>query len=57
MNKNQNTDKGSNHNIYADIDQLRRLQFQARGFDFKSSQSANSILSGNNVSKLRGRGL
>jgi uncharacterized protein (DUF58 family) len=53
----QNNDKALNHNIYADIDQLRRLQFQARGFDFRSSQSANSILSGNNVSKLRGRGL
>ena len=57
MLKKQDKAKKTNHNIYADIAQLRRLQFQARGFDFKPTQSVNSVLSGNNASKLRGRGL
>ena len=57
MAKTQNTKENLDHNIYVDIAQLRRLQFQARGFDFKPKQSVNSVLSGNNVSKLRGRGL
>ncbi len=43
--------------IYVGMDSLRRLQFKARGFSFSSRQPANSILSGKNVSKLRGRGL
>ncbi len=46
-----------NHHIYVGMDSLRRLQFQARGFSFSPKQPANSILSGKNVSKLRGRGL
>ncbi len=57
MLKKQQSENSLDHNIYADIAQLRRLQFQARGFDFKPHQSANSVLSGINVSKLRGRGL
>lgn len=44
-------------NIYADIDDLRRLQHQARGFSFLANQPVNSALSGKNASKLRGRGL
>ena len=43
--------------IYADIDLLRRLHYEARGFSFSPRQPVNSVLSGNNVSKLRGRGL
>ncbi len=49
--------KDDSHTIYTDIKSLRRLQFQARGFNFKSRQPVNSVLSGKNISKLRGRGL
>lgn len=47
----------SHTNIYANIDQLRRLQYQARGFSFTAHQPVNSLLAGKHVSKLRGRGL
>ena len=43
--------------IYADLNSLRRLKYQAKGFSFTPNQPANSQLSGKNVSKLRGRGL
>jgi len=43
--------------IYADINELRRLQYKTRGFSFMPKQPANSLLSGKHVSKLRGRGL
>ncbi|WP_114327347.1 DUF58 domain-containing protein [Candidatus Colwellia aromaticivorans] len=43
--------------IYADLNELRRLQFKTRGFSFMPNQPANSLLSGKHVSKLRGRGL
>lgn len=43
--------------IYTSVDSLRRLQYRARGFSFLPHQPVNSILSGKNVSKLRGRGL
>ncbi|PKH06117.1 DUF58 domain-containing protein [Moritella sp. Urea-trap-13] len=46
-----------NHNIYADINELRRLQYLAKGFSFLPQQPVNSLLSGKNSSKLRGRGL
>lgn len=43
--------------IYADLDDLRRLQYKAKGFSFLPTQPVNSLLSGKHVSKLRGRGL
>jgi len=43
--------------IYADLNELRRLKYLAKGFSFTPKQPANSALSGKNVSKLRGRGL
>ena len=49
------TDK--THNIYADIAALTRLQYQAKEFSFKPKQPVNSVLSGKQISKLRGRGL
>lgn len=49
------TDKS--HNIYADIATLMRLQYQARDYNFKPEQPANSVLVGKQISKLRGRGL
>ena len=51
------TNTHSNHNIYADIEELRRLQYLAKGFSFLPRQPVNSVLSGKYVSKLRGRGL
>ncbi len=47
----------SNANIYADLDELVRLQFKASGFSFLPRQPVHSILSGRHASKLRGRGL
>lgn len=44
-------------NIYTSINDLRRLQYRAKGFSFMPSQPVNSALSGKNVSNLRGRGL
>lgn len=44
-------------NIYADINELRRFQYLAKGFSLLPQQPVNSLLSGKNSSKLRGRGL
>jgi len=52
-----NNKTGDDNLIYADINELRRLQFKTRGFSFMPKQPANSLLSGKHVSKLRGRGL
>ncbi len=49
--------KKPSNNIYADINELSRLQYHARGFSFSPNQPVNSVLSGKNVSRLRGRGL
>ena len=53
-NKDKSKDKSA---IYADLNELRRLKYLAKGFSFTPNQPANSALSGKNVSKLRGRGL
>jgi uncharacterized protein (DUF58 family) len=50
-------DKQANSGIYTDINELRRLKYLAKGFSFTPNQPANSVLSGKNASKLRGRGL
>lgn len=42
---------------YTDLDELIRIQFQARDFSFLPQQPVNSILSGRYASRLRGRGL
>ena len=54
---NETEKANSSPNIYVDINTLRRLQYKTRGFSFLAKQPANSLLSGKNVSKLRGRGL
>jgi len=46
-----------NSTIYADLNELRRLKYLAKGFSFSAKQPANSALNGKNASKLRGRGL
>ena len=48
---------GDANNVYADLDELVRLQFRASGFSFLPRQPIHSILSGRHASKLRGRGL
>lgn len=50
-------DHTSNSAIYANLNDLRRLKYLAKGFSFSPNQPANSALSGKNSSKLRGRGL
>ncbi len=43
--------------VYADLDDLIRLQFKARGFSFLPKQPVQSLLAGRRGSRLRGRGL
>ena len=43
--------------VYADLDELIRLQYQATGFSFLPRQPIHSILAGRHASRLRGRGL
>jgi uncharacterized protein (DUF58 family) len=43
--------------VYADLDDLIRIQFKARDFSFKPQQPVTSVLSGRYASRLRGRGL
>ena len=43
--------------IHPTLEDLIRLQFDARGFSFRTSQPVSSLLSGRHASRLRGRGL
>jgi uncharacterized protein (DUF58 family) len=43
--------------VYADLQDLVRLQFKARGFSFFPRQPVHSLLTGRYASRLRGRGL
>lgn len=43
--------------VYADLDELVRLQFAAQGFSFLPRQPVHSVLYGRHASRLRGRGL
>jgi uncharacterized protein (DUF58 family) len=43
--------------VYADLDDLIRLQHQVSGFSFLPKQPITSLLSGRHSSRLRGRGL
>jgi uncharacterized protein (DUF58 family) len=43
--------------VYADLDHLVRLQFEAQGFSFLPRQPVHSILYGRHASRMRGRGL
>ncbi len=43
--------------VYADIDELVRMQFKAQGFSFLPRQPVHSVLYGRHASRLRGRGL
>ena len=52
-----NKNKQACHQVYANLNELRRLQYKTQGFSFLPNQPVNSLLSGKHVSKLRGRGL
>jgi ATPase family associated with various cellular activities (AAA)/Protein of unknown function DUF58 len=43
--------------VYADLTELVRMKFHARGFSFLPRQPVRSILAGRHASRLRGRGL
>jgi uncharacterized protein (DUF58 family) len=43
--------------VYADLDELIRLQFKVDGFSFLPRQPVQSLLAGRRASRLRGRGL
>jgi uncharacterized protein (DUF58 family) len=43
--------------VYASLDELIQMKFQATVFSFRSKQPVQSILSGRHASRLRGRGL
>ena len=45
------------HAVYADLTELLKLEFKARGFTFLPRQPVHSILAGRHASRLRGRGL
>lgn len=49
--------KNTSYGVYADLDELIRLQYKAQGFSFLPRQPIHSILSGRHASRLRGRGL
>jgi len=48
---------GEESGVYADLDDLIRLQYKARGFSFLPRQPVHSVLAGRLASRLRGRGL
>ncbi len=43
--------------VYADLSELVRMQYQARGYSFLPRQPVHSVLAGRHASRLRGRGL
>ena len=43
--------------VYASLDDLVRLQFQASGYSFLPRQPVHSVLAGRHASRVRGRGL
>ena len=50
-------EQAGDHQVYADLNELRRLKYKTQGFSFLPNQPVNSLLSGKHVSRLRGRGL
>ena len=55
--KRRETGQGGSPLVYARLDDLVRLRYQATGFSFLPRQPVHSILSGRHASRLRGRGL
>src|SRR5262245_46538040 len=55
--KPQGQQRTTPNGVYADLDALIRLQFQAHGFSSLPRQPVHSLLAGRHASRLRGRGL
>jgi uncharacterized protein (DUF58 family) len=55
--KRKRASTGTAPGVYADLDDLIRIQFKARDFSFRPQQPVSSVLSGRYASRLRGRGL
>jgi uncharacterized protein (DUF58 family) len=55
--KRRKAKRGEHPGVYARLDDLMRLRYQASGFSFLPRQPVHSILSGRHSSRLRGRGL
>lgn len=55
--KHKTIDAKTDRRIYAQLSELIKLQFQAKGFSFLPQQPVKSLLTGRHSSKLRGRGL
>jgi uncharacterized protein (DUF58 family) len=51
------TQSNTTAGVYAELDDLIRLQFKARSFSFLPRQPSQSVLAGRHASRLRGRGL
>jgi uncharacterized protein (DUF58 family) len=51
------SEKTTTPGVYADLDELIRLQFKIHGFSFLPKQPVQSLLAGRRASRLRGRGL
>jgi uncharacterized protein (DUF58 family) len=49
--------RSNTRGVYAELGDLIRMQYEARGFSFLSRQPVHSILAGRHASRLRGRGL
>ena len=49
--------ESTSRGVYADLDDLIRLQFKVHGFSFLPRQPVQSLLAGRRASRLRGRGL
>jgi uncharacterized protein (DUF58 family) len=55
--KRRKAKRGEHPGVYARLDDLMRLRYQASGFSFLPRRPVHSILSGRHSSRLRGRGL
>lgn len=55
--KKRTNDAARDGRVFASLDALIRLQFEARGFSFLPRQPVNSVLFGRHASRVRGRGL
>ena len=53
----KDNDTALSSGVYADLQSLVKLQYEARGFSFLPKQPVHSILSGRHNSRLRGRGM
>ncbi len=53
----KDNDTAPSPGVYADLQSLVKLQYEARGFSFLPKQPVHSILSGRHNSRLRGRGM